>query len=243
MLPRCFLNISTLISSVQFSSVAQSCPTLCDPMNRSTPGLPVHHQLPEFTETHIHRVSDAIQPSHPLLSPSPSAPNPSQHQSFQMSQLFTWGSQSTGVSASASFLPKNTQGWSPLEWAGWTSLQSKGLSYVTTGKTIALTRQTFISEVMSLLFNMLSRLVITFLPRSKRLLISWLQSTWIVTIKMVVLVLYNNGNNFIPKLFYDIGTVWFKGTMMRNYGYIKIYCPSFSLSLYAIYNRLYLNKV
>ena len=68
----------------QFSSVAQSCLTLCDPMNRSTPGLPVHHQLPEFTQTHIHRVSDAIQPSHPLSSPSP-APNPSQHQS-----LFQW---------------------------------------------------------------------------------------------------------------------------------------------------------
>ena len=66
--------------SVQFSSVAQSCPSLCDPMNHSTPGLPVHHQLPEFTQTHIHRVSDAIQPSHPLLSPSPPAPNPSQHQ-------------------------------------------------------------------------------------------------------------------------------------------------------------------
>ena len=69
----------------QFSSVAQSCPTLCNPMNRSTPGLPVHHQLPEFTETHVHRVSDAIQPSHPLSSPSPSAPNPSQHQN-----LFQW---------------------------------------------------------------------------------------------------------------------------------------------------------
>ena len=64
---------------VQFSSVAQSCPTFCDPMNRSTPGLPVHHHLPEFTQTHIHRVRDAIQPSHPLLSPSPHAPNPSQH--------------------------------------------------------------------------------------------------------------------------------------------------------------------
>ena len=72
-------------NSVQFSLVAQSCPTLCDPMNRSTPGLPVHHHLPEFTQTHIHRVSDAIQPSHPLLSPSPPAPNPSQHQS-----LFQW---------------------------------------------------------------------------------------------------------------------------------------------------------
>ena len=64
--------------SVQFSSVAQSCPTLCDPMNRRTPGLPVHHQLPEFTQTHAHRVGDAIQPSHPLLSPPPPGPNPSQ---------------------------------------------------------------------------------------------------------------------------------------------------------------------
>ena len=68
--------------SVQFSSVAQSCPMLCDPMNRSTPGLPAHHPLPEFTQTHIHRVSDAIQPSHLLSSPSPPAPNPSQHQSL-----------------------------------------------------------------------------------------------------------------------------------------------------------------
>ena len=72
------------IYSFQFSSVAQSCPTLCDPMN-CTPGLPVHHQLPEFTQTHVHWVSDAIQPSHPLSSPSPPAPNPSQHQS-----LFQW---------------------------------------------------------------------------------------------------------------------------------------------------------
>ena len=70
------------VSSVQFSSVAQSCPTLCDPMNRSTPGLPVRHQLPEFTQTQVHRVSDAIQPSHPLSSPSPPAPNSSQHQSL-----------------------------------------------------------------------------------------------------------------------------------------------------------------
>ena len=68
--------------SVQFSSVAQSCPSLCNPMNSNTPGLPVHHQLPEFTQTHVHRVGDAIQPSHPLSSPSPLAPNPSQHQSL-----------------------------------------------------------------------------------------------------------------------------------------------------------------
>ena len=74
-------------SSVQFSSVTQSCLTFCDPMNHSTPGLPVPQQLPEFTETHVHRVSDAIQPSHPLSSSSPPAPDPSQHQSFPMSQL------------------------------------------------------------------------------------------------------------------------------------------------------------
>ena len=114
-----FFNAFKCILSVQFSSVAQSCPTVCDPMNCSTPGLPVHHQLPEFTQTHVHRVSDAIQPSHPLSSPSP-APNPCQHQS-----LFQWVSsshevgQSTGVSALASFLPKKSQGWSPSEWTGW----------------------------------------------------------------------------------------------------------------------------
>ena len=72
----------TMSRQVQFSSVAQLCPTLCDPMNCSMPGLPVHHQLPEFTQTHIHRVGDAIQQSHPLSSPSPPAPNPSQHQSL-----------------------------------------------------------------------------------------------------------------------------------------------------------------
>ena len=84
----CFISKLILLShlsSVQFSSVTQSCPSLCDPMNCSTPGLPVHHQLLEFTQTQVHRVSDAIQPSHPLSSPSPPAPNPSQHQS-----LFQW---------------------------------------------------------------------------------------------------------------------------------------------------------
>ena len=121
---------------------------------------------------------------------------------FPMSQLFTWDGQSIGVSASKSVLPKNTQDWSPLGWTGWISLQSKRLSrvfsnttvqkhqffgtqhssvklshpYTNTGKTIALTRRTLVGKVMSLLLNMLSRLVITFLPMSKRLLISWLQS-------------------------------------------------------------------
>ena len=126
-----------IFSSVQFSSVTPPCPTLCDPMNHSTPGLPVHHQLPEFTQTRVHRVGDAIQPSHPLLSPSPPAPNPSQHQNlFQWVNYFTWGGQSTGVSALASFLPKNTQGWSPSEWTGWISFQAKGLSGVFSNTTV-----------------------------------------------------------------------------------------------------------
>ena len=85
--------------TIQFSSVAQSCPTLCDPMNRSTPGLPVHHHLPEFTETHVHWVSDAIQPSHLGSSPSPPAPNPSQHQS-----LFQWVNSSHEVAKVLEFL-------------------------------------------------------------------------------------------------------------------------------------------
>ena len=133
------MDVGIVISNIeycQFSSVAQLCPTLCDPMSRSTPGLPVHHQLPEFTQTHVHWVSDAIQPTHPLSSPSPSAPNPSQDQSLPMSQLFTWGGQSIWISASASVLPMNTQVWSPLGWTGWISLQSKWLSRVFSSTTV-----------------------------------------------------------------------------------------------------------
>ena len=79
---QCHFILILIFIMLQFSSVTQLCPTLCDPMNRSMPDLPVHHQLLECTQTHVHRVSDAIQPSHPLLSPSPPAPNPSQHQSL-----------------------------------------------------------------------------------------------------------------------------------------------------------------
>ena len=130
----------------QFSSVSQSCPTLCDPMNLSMPGLPVHHQLLEFTQTYVHWVSDALQPSHPMLSPSPPAFNLSQHQclfkwvsssvSFPMNQLFTSGGQSIGVSASTLVLPMNTQDWSPLGWTAWISLQSKGLSRIFSNTTV-----------------------------------------------------------------------------------------------------------
>ena len=117
------------ISSVQFSSVAQSCPTLCDPMNQSTPGLPVHHhQLLEFTQTHC--IKSVMLSSHlilccPLLLLSPIPPS---IRVFAVSQLFTWGGQSPGVLALASVLPMDTHDWSPLGWTGWISLQSKGLS-------------------------------------------------------------------------------------------------------------------
>ena len=185
--------------SVPFSSVAQSCPTF-------RPHELQHARPPCLSPTP--RVYPNSCPSswwcHPAISssvvPFYSATNPSQH---QVSQLFTWGGQSIGVSASASVLPMNTQNWSPLGWTGWISLQFKGLSrvfsnttiqkhqffgaqlssqsnshipYMTTGKTIALTGWTFVGKVMSLLLNMLSSLVITCLPRNKHLLISWLQS-------------------------------------------------------------------
>ena len=122
--------------SDQIRSVAQSCLTLCDPMNRSTPDLPVHHQLPEFTQTHIHRVSDAIQPSHPLSSPSPPAPNPSQHQSLpnESTLRIRWPkywSFSFGISPS-----KEHPGLISFRRTGWTSLQSKGLSRVFSNTTV-----------------------------------------------------------------------------------------------------------
>ena len=191
------------IMCFQFSSVAQSCPTLCNPMNCSTPGLPVHHHLPEFTQTHVHRVSDAIQPSHPLSSPSPPAPNPFQHQS-----LFQWVSSSHQVAKVLKFqlqhipskehpglisfrmdwldllavqgtlkslLQHHSSKASILQHSAFFTVQLS-YPYMTTGKTIALTRQNFVGKVMSLLLNMPSRLVITFLPRSKCLLISWLRS-------------------------------------------------------------------
>jgi len=125
---------ATKIHSVKFSSATQSCPTLYDPMNHSTPGLPVHHQLPEFTQTHVHQVGDAISSSVVPFSSCPQSLPASG--SFTMSQLFPSGGQSIGVSASASVLPMNTQDWSPLGWTGWISLQSKGLSRVLSNTTV-----------------------------------------------------------------------------------------------------------
>ena len=113
----------------QFSSVSQSCLTLCDPMDCSTPGFPVHHQLPELTQTQVHQVGDAIQPSHPLIPFSCLQSFPATGSS-QMSQFFASGGQNIGVSASASVLPMNIQDWFPLGLTGLISLQSKGLARV-----------------------------------------------------------------------------------------------------------------
>ena len=130
--PHLYLNHSSIIlkNKEQFSSVAQSCPTLCDSMNLSMLGLTVHNQLPEFTQTLVNQVGDAIQPSHPVILFSSCPQSLPASGSFPMSQLFAWGGQSFEVLASSSVLPMNTQDWSPLGWTGWISLQSKGLSRV-----------------------------------------------------------------------------------------------------------------
>ena len=173
------------------------------PMDCSTPGFPAHHQLPELIQTHVYQVSDAIQPSHPLSSLFPPAFSLPVSGSFLMSQLFASGDQSIGASASVSVLPVNIQDWFPLGLTGLIFLHSKGTlesllqhqsskasilwhsaffmvqlshPYMNTGKTTALIIRTFVSKVMSLLFNTLSRSAIAFLPRSKHLLISWMQS-------------------------------------------------------------------
>ena len=120
----------------QFSSVTQSCPTLCNPMDCSTPGLPVHHQLLEFTQTHVYHVGDAIQPSHPVVPFSFCLQSFPASGSFPMSQFFASGGHSTGVSASAAVIPMNIQDWFPLGWTGWISLQSKGLASVVSNTTV-----------------------------------------------------------------------------------------------------------
>jgi len=171
-------------------------------MNRSTPGLPVHHQLPEFTQTHVHQVGDAIQPSHPLSSPSPPAPIPSsiivfskestlrmrwpKYWSFSFSIIpskehpglifrMDWLDLLAVQGTLKSLLQHHSSKASILRHSAFFTVQLSH-PYMTTGKTIALTTWTFVGKVMSFLFNMLSRLIITFLLRSKRLLISWLQS-------------------------------------------------------------------
>ena len=140
-----------LVSGLQFSSFAQLCLTLCDPMDCSMPGLHVYHQLLESTQTHVHRVSDAIQPSHPLSSPSPPDFNLSQHQVFDDESVLHINGQTIGVSASASVLPVNIQDWFPLGCTGWASLQ--GLSTVFSNTTVQ--KHQFFSAQLSLYSNSL----------------------------------------------------------------------------------------
>ena len=164
--------------SIQFSSVAQSCPTLCDPMNCSTPGLPVWNQLLEFTQTHVHRVGDAIQPSHPLSSPSPPALNPSQHQSFPMRTLHMrwpkyWSFSFTispsnehpglvsfrmdwldllAVQGTLKSLLQHHSSKASILWHSAFFTVQLSHPYMTTGKTIALTRRTFVGKVISIYY-------------------------------------------------------------------------------------------
>ena len=167
-------------AQLSVSSVTQSCPTLCDPMNHSTPGLPVHHQLPESIQIHVHQVGDAIQPSHPLSSPFPPDLNLSQNESALHIRWPKYWSFSFNISPSnehpglISFrmdwfdllevqgtlksLQHHSSKASILRCSGFFIVQPSH-PYMTTGKTIALTRQTFAGKVTSLLFNMPSRLV------------------------------------------------------------------------------------
>ncbi|CAN0420861.1 unnamed protein product [Rangifer tarandus platyrhynchus] len=185
-----------------YSSVQSlSCLTLCNPMNCSTPGLAVHHQLPEIAQTHVHRVGAAIRPSHPLPSPSllpsifPSIRvfssesflrirwpkywsfsfniSPSNQDSGLISFRMDW-LDLLAVQGTLKSLLQHHSSKASILWLSAFFLVQLSHPYMTTGKTIALARQTFVGKVMSLLYNMLSRLVITFLPRSKHLLISWL---------------------------------------------------------------------
>ena len=179
------------IISHQFSSVAQSCPTLCNPMNCSTPGFPVLHHFLQLTQTHVHRVGDAIQPSHPLSSPFPPTFSLSQYQglfqsvrscirwpkyrSFSISPFneysgliffrIFWLDLLAVQGTLKSLLQHHSSKVLILQHSAFFIVQLSHL-YMTTGKTIALIRRTFVGKVMSLLFNMLSRLVIAFLPRS-----------------------------------------------------------------------------
>ena len=145
------LQMAGFHSSLRLSSVSQLCPTLCNPMDCSTPGFPIHHQLPELAQTHVHRVRDAIQPSHPLSSPSVPAFNLSRHQGLFQWVSYLHGGQSIGVSASASVLSMTIQDWFPLGLTGLMSLQSKGLSRVFSNTTVQ--KHQFFGAQLSLYSN------------------------------------------------------------------------------------------
>ena len=219
------------MSSVQFSSVTQLCLTLCDPMDCTMPGLSVHHQLPEFTQTHVHWVGDAIQPSivpsirvfanesvlhitwpkYWSFSFSISSSNEySGLISFRMDWLNLLAVQGT----LKSLLQHHSSKASIIQCSAFFVFQLSH-PYMTTGKIIALTRQTFVGKVISLLFNMQSRLVITFLPKSKHLLISWLQSPFAVILE--------HKKNKVCHFFhyFPIYLIWSDGTRCHDLSFLN----------------------
>ena len=236
------------------------------PIDCSTPGFPVHHQLQELAQTHVHRLSDAIQPSHPLLPPSPLAFNPSQHQGLSqwVSSFVRWpkywsfnfsitmliyilSSEYSGLisfridwfkllavqGTLKSLLQHHSSKASVLQCSVFFMVQLSH-PYVTTGKTIALTMWTFDRKVMSLLFNMLSRFVIAFLARSKRLLISWLQSPSSVILKPKKI------KSVTASTFPPFCLSWSNGTEYHDLSFFNVeFQISFSLSSFIVIKRLF----
>ena len=230
--------------------------------NYTTPGFPVHHQLPELAQIHplsqwCHRtISSSVIPFSSCLQSILASG------SFLVSQFFASGDQSIGVSASASVLTMNIQDWFPLGWTDWISLLSKGLSrvfsnttdqkhqfssarlsffivqhshpYMSTGKTIALTRRTFVGKVMSLLFNMLSGLVIAFLPRSKCVLISWLKSPSAVILEPKKVKSYTV-STVSPSISHEV----MGPDVMIFIFWMLSFQPTFSLSSFTFIKRLF----
>ena len=238
-------------------SVAQLCPILCDPMDCSMPGFSVLYHLLELAQTHVPWVGSVVPLSSCLLSFPASV-------SFPMSQLFASGDQSIGGSASTSVLQMNIQGWFPLRLIGLISLLSKWLSrvfssttvqrhqffgaqffftvllsrpYMNTGKTIALTRWTFVGKVMSLFFNMPSRFAITFLPRSNHLLFLWLQSP--------SAVIFGAQENKVSHHFHCFPSTCHEvvGLDAKIFGFWKLsFNPAFSFSFFTFIKRLFISS-
>ena len=245
--------------SNQFSSVTQSCPTLCDPMNHSTPGFPVHHQPPELTKIHIQWLKDANQPFHPLSSPSPQPPIPpsirvfSNESTLHMRWPKYW-SFNFSIIASKEIphllqnglvgslcSPRDSQESSPTPQFKSINFRCSAFftvqlshPYMSTGKTIALTRWTFVDKVMSLLLNMLSRLVINFLPRSKRLLILWLQLPSAVILEPPKI----KSDTVSPSIFHEV----MGSDAMIFIFWMLSFKPTFSLSTFTFIKRLFISS-
>ena len=247
------------VSNITIVVQSQSCPTLCDPVDSSTPGFPVLHHLPDLAQTHVRWVGDAIQPSHPLSPLSPPAIFSSiRVLTSEVALCIRWQKYwhfSSNISASKEYsglisfkidwfyflevqgllrVFPNTTAQEHQFFSAQLSLWSSSHPYMTTGRTIALTRLTFIGKVMSLIFNMLSRLALTFLPRSKHLLISWLQST-----SAVILEPKKIKSVTISIIFPSICHEMMGLDAMILVFWILSFEPAFSLSSFTFIKRLF----